>query len=43
MIRTEQAGGVVNLVIDRPERRNAFDPASAKALADGLQAARIDS
>lgn len=38
MIRREDDGGVVRLVIDRPERRNAFDNPTAAALGDALDA-----
>ncbi len=40
MIRTEHDGPVTRLIIDRPERRNAFDAATARALGDALMAAQ---
>lgn len=43
MIRTERAGAVARLVIDRPERRNAFDPATARALGAAIEAAQGDA
>ena len=39
MIQSEQQGGIVRLVIDRPERRNAFDRATSVALGDAIEAA----
>ena len=36
------AGGVATLTIDRPDRRNAIDPAVVRALRDGLEAAEAD-
>jgi len=39
MIRSEQDGHVVRILIDRPERRNAFDPAGTRALGDAVAAA----
>lgn len=42
MIRTESAGAIRRLVIDRPERRNAFDAATALALGDAIAAAQAD-
>lgn len=42
MIRTERDGDIVNLVIDRPERRNAFDSRTARSLADAIEAAQGD-
>jgi len=38
MIRTEREGAIVRLLLDRPARKNAFDPAMAQALADALAA-----
>ena len=37
-VRVEQAGAVTTVVLDRPERRNAVDGASAQALADAFRA-----
>ncbi len=42
MIRTERENGIVRLVIDRPERRNAFDPETARALGEAIEAAQGD-
>lgn len=40
MIRVENEGAIARLIIDRPERRNAFDPATARALGDAIEAAQ---
>jgi enoyl-CoA hydratase/carnithine racemase len=40
---TERAGGVVTLTLNRPERRNAIDPALRDALAAALDDAATDS
>ena len=37
-VRVEQAGAVTTVVLDRPERRNAVDGATAQALADAFRA-----
>ncbi|MEZ5850551.1 MAG: enoyl-CoA hydratase/isomerase family protein [Hyphomicrobiaceae bacterium] len=42
MIRTEREGGIVRLLIDRPQRRNAFDAATARALGEAIAAAQGD-
>ncbi len=42
MIRSERDGPIARLVIDRPERRNALDPATTRALGDGIEAATRD-
>lgn len=39
MIRTEAANGVHRLTIDRPDRKNAFDPATTAALLEALEVA----
>jgi enoyl-CoA hydratase/carnithine racemase len=38
VICREDDGGIVRLIIDRPDRRNAFDNATAAALGDALDA-----
>jgi enoyl-CoA hydratase len=43
MIRIEQDGTVRRLLIDRPERRNAIDSDTARALGDAIDAAQADS
>lgn len=43
MIRTEREGAIARLIIDRPERRNAFDAATAQALGDAIAAAQADA
>jgi enoyl-CoA hydratase len=40
MIRTEHEAGIVTILIDRPERRNAFDVATSNALAEAIDAAQ---
>lgn len=42
MIRKEQEGGITRLLIDRPEKRNAIDAATAVALGDAIEAAGRD-
>lgn len=42
MIRTERDGAIQRLLIDRPERRNAFDAAMSRALGDAIEAAQVD-
>ena len=42
MIRIEREGGIARLIIDRPERRNAIDAATARALGDALAAVQAD-
>jgi enoyl-CoA hydratase/carnithine racemase len=42
MIRSEIADGVVRLLIDRPERRNAIDRATSLALGDAIEKAQRD-
>ena len=42
MIRAERDGGIERLVIDRPERRNAFDRATCEALGDAIERATRD-
>ncbi len=41
-IRTEAADGVLELTIDRPDKKNALDQAMYRALADALDAAAAD-
>jgi enoyl-CoA hydratase len=41
-VRVEQAGAVTTIVIDRPERRNAVDPATAAALRAAVAAFEAD-
>ena len=43
MIRTEREGGIVRFVIDRPERKNAFDDAMALSLSEGISLAQRDA
>lgn len=43
MIVTEARAAVTTLLIDRPERRNALDHASVKALVDAIAAAEADA
>lgn len=43
MIRTQQDGGIVRLLIDQPQRRNAFDAAMALALGDAIAAVQSDA
>ena len=40
MIREETEAGIHRLTIDRPERRNAIDPATARALGSAIRAAQ---
>lgn len=42
MIRAEHADGIARLTIHRPERRNAFDPATSQALGDAIDSAQHD-
>src|SRR3954454_22847195 len=42
VLRSNTAGGVVTLTLNRPERRNAIDPALRDALATALDAAATD-
>src|SRR3954453_6964697 len=42
VLRSNTAGGVVTLTLNRPERRNAIDPALRDALAAALDAAATD-
>ncbi len=42
MIRTEMADGIATVLIDRPQRRNAFDPETTRQLADAVEAATGD-
>ncbi len=42
MIRTERTAGICRLVIDRPERRNAIDAATARALGEAIEVAQRD-
>jgi enoyl-CoA hydratase/carnithine racemase len=42
-VKSEFHEGVVTLTVDRPERRNAFDDATAAALHDALRAATADA
>src|SRR5262249_34313574 len=42
MVRTETAGPVTIVILDRPERRNAVDRATAEALADAFRAFEAD-
>jgi len=41
-VRVEASGPVTTLIIDRPERRNAVDPATAAALRDAFEAFERD-
>ncbi len=41
-LRTERAGAVTTLVLDRPRVKNAIDRATAEALADGVRAFERD-
>jgi enoyl-CoA hydratase len=41
-VRVEQTGAVTTVVIDRPERRNAVDRATAEALAEAFRAFEAD-
>ena len=41
-LRVEKEGPVTTIVIDRPERRNAVDPATARALRDAFDAFEAD-
>ncbi|MFM9941672.1 MAG: enoyl-CoA hydratase/isomerase family protein [Hyphomicrobiaceae bacterium] len=43
MIRSERTGAICRLVIDRPERRNAIDAATARALGEAIEAAHRDA
>src|SRR5207253_10757119 len=43
MIRTEREGAIARVLIDRPERRNALDPATTHALADAIEIAQSAS
>jgi enoyl-CoA hydratase len=40
MIRVEREADIVRLLIDRPERRNAFDVSTTNALADSIETAQ---
>ncbi len=40
MIREETEAGIHRLTINRPERRNAIDPATARALGSAIRAAQ---
>lgn len=40
MIRIEREGGIVRLLLDRPQRRNAFDDAMARALLAAIEDAQ---
>ncbi len=42
-VRTERAGRVTTIILSRPERRNAIDGATAKALADAMRAFDADA
>lgn len=42
MIRIETAGNIVTIILDRPERRNAVDRATAQELVDAFQAFEAD-
>jgi enoyl-CoA hydratase/carnithine racemase len=43
VLRADTAGGVLTLTLNRPERRNAIDPALRDALATALDAAATDA
>lgn len=43
MIRTELEGGIAHFIIDKPERKNAFDNAMIRSLRDGIAAAQADA
>ena len=42
MIRMEQDDGRISLILDRPERKNAFDIPTTLALADALTEVAAD-
>jgi enoyl-CoA hydratase len=42
-VRVERAGAVTTIVLDRPERRNAVDGVTARALADAFRAFDADA
>src|SRR3954451_409582 len=42
-VRTEKAGPVTTVILDRPERRNAVDRETAQALADAFRAFDADA
>jgi enoyl-CoA hydratase len=42
-VRVERAGAVTTIVLDRPERRNAVDGETARALADAFRAFEADA
>lgn len=42
-IRTEREGGIVRILLDRPQRRNAFDEAMARALLAAIEGAQRDA
>jgi len=41
-VLVERAGAVTTIIIDRPERRNAVDPATAEALRVAFDAFEAD-
>jgi enoyl-CoA hydratase/carnithine racemase len=42
MIRTKREGGIAYFILDRPQRKNAFDYAMARSLRDEIAAAQRD-
>lgn len=42
MIRIERGTGITRLLIDRPSRRNAFDPSTTQALVEAIEATHRD-
>jgi enoyl-CoA hydratase/carnithine racemase len=43
MIRSERNGAIARLILDRPERKNAIDAATARALGEAIEAAQRDA
>ena len=41
-VRVERNGGVATVIIDRPERKNAVDGHTARALAEAFRAVETD-
>ena len=41
-VTTEKRGAVTTVILDRPERRNAIDPPTAKALQEAFRAFERD-
>ena len=42
-VTTEKRGAVTTVILDRPERRNAIDPPTAKALQEAFRAFERDA